>query len=77
MYNILISDIENKYDYAELIKIFLKPEDFELYTVNEFGQALCEPMNEQMSENPLLVFNAEASKDKNKIKRDVYHKLSW
>ena len=76
MYNILISDIENKYDYAELIKIFLKPEDFELYTVNEFGQALCEPMNEQMSENPLLVFNAEASKDKNKIKREIYHKLS-
>ena len=36
MYNFVIRNIANKYDYTELIKIFLSPEEFELYTEDEF-----------------------------------------
>ena len=31
MYNIIIKNVENKYDFAELIKIFLRPEEFNAY----------------------------------------------
>ena len=36
MYNFVIRNITNKYDFTELIKIFLSPDDFSAYTQEEF-----------------------------------------
>lgn len=38
MYNIIIKNVENKYDFAELIKIFLRPEEFNAYTEAEYAE---------------------------------------
>lgn len=35
MYNILIENIKDKYDYNELIKIFLRPDQYRLFTEDE------------------------------------------
>ena len=71
MYNIIIKNIENKYDFAELIKIFLRPEEFNAYTEAEYVEKAeaCEPVE-------LIIFNEERSEDKNEIKREIYNKLS-
>ena len=38
MYNIIIKNVENKYDFAELIKIFLRTEEFNAYTEAEYAE---------------------------------------
>ncbi len=69
MYKILIKSIEKKYDYAELIKIFLKPDEFTLYAETEFDEYV-------QNEAEPLVFNEGASNDKNEVKRELYRRLS-
>ena len=71
MYNIIIKNVENKYDFAELIKIFLRPEEFHAYTEAEYAEK-----EEDGEPGELIVFNEEMSEDKNKIKREIYNKLS-
>ena len=71
MYNIIIKNVENKYDFAELIKIFLRPEEFNAYTEAEYAEK-----EENCESAELFVFNEERSDDKNEIKREIYNKLS-
>lgn len=69
LYNIIINNIQDKYDYNELIKIFLRPEDYRLFA----GQEYEGPSSE---EDTLIEFNSEGFKDKNQIKREIYQGLS-
>ena len=71
MYSIILKNVENKYDYSELIKIFLRPEEFHAYTEREYADK--EPSEE---DTELLLFNEALSEDKNEIKREIYRKLS-
>ncbi len=71
LYNIILKNVENKYDYGELIKIFLRPEEFTLYTEAELAEA--EVVENTDSER--IVFNESLSTDKNEIKREIYNKL--
>ena len=71
MYNIIIKNVENKYDFAELIKIFLRPEEFNAYTEAEYAEK-----EENCESAELFVFNEERAVDKNEIKREIYNKLS-
>ena len=71
MYNIIIKNVENKYDFAELIKIFLRPEEFNAYTEAEYAEK-----EENCESAELIVFNEGRSDDKNEIKREIYDKLS-
>ncbi len=71
LYNIILKNVENKYDYGELIKIFLRPEEFTLYTEAELAEA--EAVENTDSER--IVFNESLSTDKNEIKREIYNKL--
>ena len=57
LYNFVIRNIANKYDYTELIKIFLSPEEFELYTEDEFDAL----MGENKSCPNTVYFNDELS----------------
>ena len=59
MYNIIIKNIENKYDFVELIKIFLRPEEFHAYTEAEYRET-----EEEHEPAKLIVFNEERSDDK-------------
>ncbi len=68
MYNILIYGITDKYEYNELIKIFMRPETFKVFTVDE-------PVEKSNDEDILLEFNMEESADKNHIKREIYREL--
>ena len=83
MYKIILKNVEKKYDYGELIKIFLRPEDFHFYTEAEFaekeaaGEELAEAQETGTSEViEEMTFNEKLSEDKNEIKREIYHKLS-
>ena len=75
LYNIILRNVENKYDFAELIKIFLRPEEFTLYTEAELADA--EKQAEAVENTGLeqIVFNEKLSTDKNEIKREIYNKL--
>ena len=72
MYNFVIRNITNKYDFTELIKIFLSPDEFSAYTENEF-----ETISEnEKSSGDTVYFNDGLSEDKNLIKREIYSFLS-
>ena len=72
MYNFVIKKNTNKYDYTELIKIFLTPEEFRAYTEDEFDELL----PEEKESGKTVYFNECASDDKNLIKRRIYSFLS-
>lgn len=63
MYKITVLNVDNLYDYIELIKIFLNPKE---YVVNE-------DIEEYDTE---IIINQDNSLDKHEIKREIYQKLS-
>lgn len=69
MYNIIIDNIRDKYDYNELIKIFLQPGEYRLFTQEEYTGAGDE-------DDTTIEFNGEGFSDKNQIKREIYQGLS-
>ncbi len=72
MYNIRIQNIDNKYDYSELIKIFLPPNRFRAFTETEYQLA-----EDVMSdEDTLIVFNEANFGHKDYIKREIFQGLS-
>ena len=71
MYNFLIKNITNKYDYEELLKVFLKPDEFRTYTLDE----LEESNTKQDNLDDLIIINDSNCDDKNHIKREIYNKL--
>ena len=72
MYNFVIKNISNKYDFTELIKVFLTPDEFRVYTESEFSEI----RPEDRDTCDLIFFNEELSSDKNHIKRQIYSFLS-
>ena len=75
LYNIILRNVENKYDFAELIKIFLRPEEFTLYTETELAEAEEQAETVENTSSEQIVFNEKLSTDKNEIKREIYNKL--
>ena len=72
MYNFVIRNITNKYDFTELIKIFISPDEFSAYTEEEFENI----SQDEKSSGETVYFNNELSEDKNLIKREIYSFLS-
>ena len=72
MYNIILRNTENKYEYEELIKIFLNPDAYRLFTETELQttDAVVPDAKET------IVFNAGNLGDKNAVKREIYGVLS-
>ncbi len=68
MYNIVVHNIENKYEYNELLKIFLKPEDFNVLFEDEVDKG--------SSDTEIIEINKDNLGDKNLIKQEIYQKLS-
>lgn len=68
MYNIIIKNVTDKYDYNELLKIFLKPDEFKVY-----GDDDAVDMN---ADGTFITINEDGNSDKNLIKREIYLKLS-
>lgn len=64
MYKINILNVDNLYDYNELIKIFLNPKD---YVVND---------PEIVDFDIEITINEDNSTDKHKIKKEIYEKLA-
>ncbi|MGN1413639.1 MAG: coproporphyrinogen dehydrogenase HemZ [Anaerovoracaceae bacterium] len=71
MYKILLKEIEKKYEYVELIKVFLTPDQFEAFTDAEF-----EENKYAASSDTLIVINESGSKERNRIKREIFSILS-
>ena len=71
MYNILIENIKNKYEYEELIKVFFRPDQFRLFTEEDYGK-----LEGAEKENDWIVFNETNFPDKNQIKREIWQGLS-
>ena len=69
MYNIVIKNIENKYEYNELIKVFLRPDQFAAYTESEYAEQ--NPYGTAEFDT-LVVFNEAGFTDKNHIKREIF-----
>lgn len=69
MYRIKLNHIEDKYDFNELIKIFLTPDSYE---------AIAEGQETSVSEHnyQLIEINKEGLADKNKIKQEIYKELA-
>lgn len=68
LYNIKIYNVTDKYEYNELIKIFLKPDEFTVYGDDEDI--------ESHNDATLIEINIDNVGDKNLIKREIYSKLS-
>lgn len=68
MYKIRLNGITDKYDYNELIKIFLKPEEF--ITISD------DDVFDEDGSYEVIQINEEFATDKNVIKRDIFKKLS-
>lgn len=69
MFNIVIRNAENVYEFNELIKIFVKPEDFDILTGDE-------PLEEVNNRKITFTVNHPPVNDKNEIKRQLYQELS-
>ena len=67
MYNFVIRNITNKYDFTELIKIFLSPDDFSAYTQEEFENI----SQAEKASGQTVYFNDILSEDKNLFKEQV------
>lgn len=70
MYKILLKNIDKKYEYVELIKVFLTPDQFEVFTEREFVGS-----GSDVSSDTLIAVNEEGSDDRNEIKRQIFRLL--
>lgn len=73
LYNILLHHIEDKYHYNELIKIFLKPEDYKVYCGDEIKHL--SNLTDESCINCIDI-NLDNHSDINSIKQEIYIKLS-
>ncbi|MGN0719879.1 MAG: coproporphyrinogen dehydrogenase HemZ [Anaerovoracaceae bacterium] len=71
MYKILLKNIDKKYEYVELIKVFLTPDQFEVFIEREFVGS-----GSDVSSDTLIAVNEEGSDDRNEIKRQIFRLLS-
>ena len=70
MYKIVIYNFEKTYLLAELINVFLRPDQYKIYTEEELTALTDE------DKAGLLEFNKSRDLDKDTIKREIYDKLS-
>lgn len=70
MYKILLKNIDKKYEYVELIKVFLTPDQFEVFIEREFVGS-----GSDVSSDTLIAVNEEGSDDRNEIKRQIFRLL--
>lgn len=64
MFSIKIENYEKKYLLEELIKVFLRPDQYRLLS------------DDEAAEEDTIIFNEMNSSDRNEIKREIYDKLS-
>lgn len=78
MYRIILENIENKYDFNELIKIFLPESTYELFTSEEIEEfyELGELYGEEEPEKEPTTIIKASGFSKNAIKQELYNKLS-
>lgn len=69
MFRINLKHIKDKYDYNELIKIFLRPDEY-------VSCADGDDVPETADEAVIIDINESGSSDKNVIKREIFNKLS-
>ena len=67
MYRIKLNNVNDKYDYNELVKIFLQPDQYKLYC--EDDTSIVE------NDNIFIEVNYQRSEDKNQIKREIFNVL--
>ncbi len=72
MYKIRLNNIKDKYDFNELIKIFLRPDEYEVYTIDRPQETL----GNTEDAGEIIEINETSSDDKNFVKREIYKKLS-
>ncbi len=72
MYSFIIKNVTDKYDYNELIKVFLSPEDFTAWDEESFANL----SDKEKSQNAVIKFNEQGLCDKNAVKREIYQFLS-
>ena len=68
LYKILLKNIEKKYEYDELIRVFLRPDQFESFTETEYAE-------KKPSAGEFIIINEEGCTEKNMIKREIFRKL--
>lgn len=73
MYKIVLNGITNKYEYDELIKVFLRPEEYTLYCDCEENNNISVNEMADYATDQLLEFNET---EKNALKQAIYKKLS-
>lgn len=73
MYKIILQNIENKYDFNELTKIFLQEGEYELYTDCEYNE-IENQKNADCNDGSVIITASGLSK--NQIKQELYKKLS-
>jgi len=71
MYKIKINNVEKKYEFEELTKVFLNPDNFVMSTENEPFEDL-----EEDSQAVLIEINKAGHTDKNLIKAEIFDTLS-
>ncbi len=76
MYNIVIKNIDNIYEYNELIKVFLTPDQFVSYTEADYTEFTGTEQLWDTEQAITIVFNEADFGDKNYIKREIYQGLS-
>lgn len=82
LYNIVLLNVKKRYDYEELVKVFLHEDEYEIYALEQKvqGQYIsAEELEEQTNDLPgKLIFELEeeTKTGKNKLKAQIYDKLS-
>lgn len=69
MYNIVLHNCTNKYGYDELVKVFLNPDDFNIFFDDD------EENTEVIEGKPDIELTMPDDADKNFLKRELYKKL--
>lgn len=82
MYNIVLNNVTKRYEYEELIKIFLPEDEFEVYALEQHRQGeyiTAQELAEQTAnlQNRLeFTLEGDTKTDKNKLKAEIYDRLS-
>ncbi len=82
MYNIVLNNVTKRYEYEELIKIFLPEDEFEVYALEQRRQGeyiTAEELAEQtgnLSDRLEFTLKGDTKNDKNLLKAEIYDRLS-
>lgn len=74
MYRIILNHIKNKYEYEELIKLFLKPSEYRLFGQDELNISNFSK-DDIVIEIPEILTNTKDENPKNQLKRTIFDEL--